>query len=327
MKKKQNRPFKISCFSIFFLFALLCTGLHGGLPEDADELIAKRKAVEDTIKRVKISMLDGKWFTALEDLDVLINQFPKNEEIEKVYFLKAKALSNIQGKEEEAFKAYDEYISKFKDRDLSLWLEEAKIAKSALAKSLYLMEGKKDYLRYLVNSLEHEKNKSVKVYTALQLAELREKNYSQKALPILVDFYVHEDDPIISNTIALRIIAIDPSKLPPKQPTIEITGGEKDKTVIFFERGGKRAKAMPSWITIKIYSKKDKKDSLNFKLPIGLAQAAINVLPSKAREEIKKEMKEEGFDFDAFWFSLQNLKEKSIFRLEEEEQIIEIKLE
>jgi hypothetical protein len=326
MKIRPNKPFKISTFALLILFALCATGPYGGLPEDADELIAKKKAVEDTIKRVKISMLDRQWFSALEDLDVLINQFPRNEQIEKAYFLKAKALSNIKGKEEEAFKAYDIYISRFSSRDLSLWLEEAKIAKSALAKSL-ILTGKRDYLKYLVHSLKHEKNKSVKTYAAIQLAELRDKDYSLKALPILVDSYVQEKDPIIRNTIALRIISIDPSKLPPVQHTVEIQGEGKGKTVILFKGNRKPAKVMPSWITIKIYSKKDKKNNLNIKLPIGLAQAAINVLPSKVREEIKNEMKQEGFDFDAFWFSLQNLEEKSIFRLEEEDEIIEIRLE
>ena len=327
MKIRSNNPFRIATFAFLLFFALFSGGPYCGLPEDVDELMAKEKAIKDTIKRVKISMLDEKWIMALEDLNILINQFPRGEEIEKAYFLKAKALSNIKGKEEEAFKAYDEYISKFKSRDLSLWLEEAKIAKSALAKSLYLMEGKKDYLTYLVKSLDQEKNKAVKTYTAIQLAELREKNTSKKALPILLESYVREQDPIIRNTIALRIISIDPSKLPPVQHTVEIKGGGKDKTVIIFEDGKKQAKVMPSWITMKIYSKKDKKDSLNLRLPIGLAQAAINVLPVKMREEIKNEMKEEGFDFDAFWFSLQNLEEKSIFRLEEEDEIIEIKLE
>ena len=142
MKKRSNNPFKILVFVILLAFACAAIGSYGALPEDMDELMAKQKAIEDTIKRIKISMLDSQWLIALEDVNKLIHQFPKSDQIEKAFFLKAKALSNINGKEEEAFYAYDEYISKFKNRDLSLWLEEAKIAKSALAKSLYLKKGK-----------------------------------------------------------------------------------------------------------------------------------------------------------------------------------------
>lgn len=322
MKKRLSNQFKIATLGFFFLVA----GPFFSLAQDVDDLVTDAKAIESVIKQIKINMLDEKWFEALYDLNSLIEKFPKSDQIDRAYFLKAKALSNIKGREEEAFKAYDYYITSFQSKDLPLWMEEAKIAKSTLARSLYL-SGQKHYLVFLLDSLNKENN-AVKAYTALQIVKLREKQASKKALPILIDFYIQEEDPIIKNEYALGIISVDPSKLPTiKHIKVMDTKGKPDKRVIVLEGEKDFPKKMPSWIILGIYSKKDKKDTVRIKLPISFAQAIINALPEKVRDEIKNEMREEGFDFDAFWFSLQNLEEKSIFRLEDDEEIVEIRIE
>ncbi len=318
MKKRLNSLFKILILVILSLF--FCPFFL--LANDVDDLASEAEAVESFIKQIKIDMLDEKWIEALKDLNSLIEKFPKSDQIERAYFLKAKALHNIKGREVDAFKAYDDYISKFRSKELTLWVEQAKIAKSALATSLYL-SGQKQYLAYLLDSLNREAN-AVKAYTALQIAKLREKEAAKKALPVLIHYYAQEDDPIIKNEYALGIISIDPTKLP---PIIVMDRGRRPREkVIVLERNKVASKQEPTTIIWRMYSKKDKKDTLHIELPISFAEAIINILPRKARDEMKSEMKKEGFDFDAFWYSLRNLDEKNIFRYEDDEEIVEIKI-
>jgi len=254
-------------------------------------------------RQIKSDVFDEKWESVLVDSEHLILAYPKSASLPRTYYYRAKALSHLPGREEEAAAAYGEFIEKFPAE--ALLREDALISRINLAKSMWLV-GKKDAIAILVKSLD-EKGYP-RIYAAIQISHLDNKPARARAIPILQECARAEKEAEIRNECTLGILRIDPSAVPaPKAPPA--------------------GSAEPKLIRLEVRDKKTGSMTVAVNLPIAFAEALLGSLSAIDRGRVVKELSERHIDLDNLMRSLKSLGSQTLVEVETEDARIKVWLE
>jgi tetratricopeptide (TPR) repeat protein len=253
---------------------------------------------EKLLQEAKLLIFDKNWVEAEKKLDEFLRQFPKSNLLPQALFYRGKAQAEQKGKEKEALKTFQTFLSR-PDKPQSL-VEEAEIAIVDLAFALY-SGGQEEFGPILVEKLSSQL-KVVRYYAALKMSYLRDKKLAARALPVLKKIIEDEKDQELVDRAKIALLRISP---------------EAVKDV----KTGRSPEGM-KLIKIRVYEKGKKMPSISLNLPLSLADLAIQAIS----EEDKARLREKGYDLNRILSDLARSKEKLV-RIEEDGNIIEIWIE
>lgn len=251
---------------------------------------------KNLLQDAKLLLFDKKWSAAQEKLEQLLEDFPDSELYSQAFFYKGKCLFEQPGKEAQALKVYKDYLE-LEDKNRNL-VQDSEWAIIELSFRLY-ENGKRSYLRDIETRLR-SRDRSVRYFAALKLSYAADKEVAGKGLPVLEEILEEEgDDEELSNRAKLAILRIDPDafeNLEEQKFTIKV-----------------------STLYIRAENKRTGKTTLSLNIPWALADLALQAIPVKEKEMIRKE----GYDLDGIIKRLIRLKGE-ILEFEDEDSIIKI---
>ncbi len=241
---------------------------------------AQQSPEERIFEKAKLLFFDEKWEDAQESFEDLLEDYPKSALVPQANFYRAECLARRKGHEEEAIKAYKEYISSRGRKD-SLY-EQAESSIIDLAYELY----KNDEERYLdeIEQRLESSNRVIRYYAAFKLSLVKDKEVAVQAIPVLERIIVEEGDRELTDRAKIALLRISPDALK------DIEDQE--------ERGG--AKALR--ITVIVEGQKEPVFSLN--IPWALADLAFQAIPEKDKAALRAE----GYDLDKIVRQLTRIK-------------------
>lgn len=205
--------------------------------------------------------------------------------------------SESLGENERALREYDAFLAlRPKDRTL---VEEARTSRVGLAARLYKM-GNRKHVQVLKDALS-DSSKTVRYYAALQMSGL-DAAMGRLAGPVLRQILAQEKDPDLVDRAKLGLMRADPAALggPPlparAAPAARLAakGGEaRIVRIRITERGASRPKV-----------------SIN--LPLALAEMLFKSLP----DDVKDDLRRDGYDAESFWVKLRELGPSAIISIE-----------
>jgi hypothetical protein len=274
--------------------------------------ITSAETEDNLFRKLKTDVFEERWADVLAGCDQLIATYPKSENTARTMYYRAKALGNLEGRGEEALDAYGEFIGKFPEN--AFLVEDAKINRMGLAKSLWL-KGNKKHIRILMDSLTEEG--FLRIYSAIQISHLGNRPARARALPVLQACAKNEKDAEVRNECTLGILRIDPSALPtapraavPNTPAPPVPpGGE------------------PKLIRVEVRDKATNKITVAVNLPIAFAEALIGSLSEFDQGMVLDELRKRKIDINNIWKSLRTLGKQTLVQIETEENHIKIWLE
>ena len=246
-------------------------------------------------QEAKVLLFDKNWKNAQEKLEEILEAYPDSRVYSEAVFYLGKCLEEQEGKEEEALRMYKKYIQ-LNERNRS-FEEESEIAIVALSFRLYEVQGKKSYLKDIVNKLSNG-NKVVKYWAAFKISKSKDRKLALKAKPVLKDILEEEKDEELRDRAKIHLLRIDPHAL-------------RDYEAEKYERNTKILK-------LRVYKKGKKEAHFSLNIPWALADLALAAIP----EDIKGELRSEGYDLDRIAAELTRVKgsiveikdEKSVFK-------------
>ena len=238
----------ISCFTAF------------AQPEEADDLL----------QEAKLLMFDKKWDAAQNKLEKILEEYPTSVTAPQAMFYRAKCLENKEGEEQEALKAYKEYIGS--ERKSDVWAQEAELSIIKLAFELH-EKGRSSYLNEIEKRL-YRTDKVVKYFAAIKMSSVVNKKEARKALPVLEEILKNEEDDELRDRAKIAMLKIDPDYFRDFEE----------------ERYEKRARILK----IRVYKKGEREPVFSLNIPWSLADLALGAIPPKE----KKELMDEGYDLD-----------------------------
>jgi tetratricopeptide (TPR) repeat protein len=255
MKSKKTRTY-ISAF-----LALVCLFLTAG----GQKLWAESE--KEIFDRARLALFDRKWDRAIKELDRLTELYPETRYYTQVLFYKGKCYKE----KNENKKALDYYNGFLKVSDNESLIEEALAVTIDLHFQLY-ERGEIGHIDKVIRLLK-SKYESVKYFAAFKLSYAKDKRVAAKAVEVLKQIIREDEDKALVDRAKIALMRIDPRYL-------------KDIS--------KTKKPEYSMLVIRAYDKKNKKETFSLSLPIALARLALEAIPEKEKELIKKE----GYDLD-----------------------------
>ena len=245
---------------IGMIFVLLSCFLTYAQTEEADELL----------QSAKLLMFDKKWDEAQKKLEKILEKYSFSATAPQAAFYRAKCLENKEGEEQEALKAYKEYIGS--ERKSDVWAQEAELSIIKLAFELY-EKGRQSYLDEIEKRL-YRTDKMVKYFAAIKMSSVGNKKEARKALPVLEEILKNEEDAELRDRAKIAMLKIDPDYFRDFEE----------------ERYEKRARILK----IRVYNKGEKEPVFSLNIPWTLADLALGAIPP----EEKKELLDTGYDLD-----------------------------
>jgi hypothetical protein len=252
---------------------------------------------ERLFQEAKILIFDKEWKKAQEKLDQLMDEYPDSRWFSQAVFYRAKCLKEQGGKEQDALRAYQDYIER-KDRSKGL-TEDAEGDIIDLAFKLY-EKGRRSYLSEIEERLSHS-NRVVRYFAAIRLSQVEDKRTAARAVPILKEIIQEERDNELRDRAKIALLRIDPDAL-------------KDLEDEMPER---RA------LLLKIRVWTHGKLTLKINIPWALADLAFGSMS----EEEKAELRKEGYDLDTITKTLMEEGEIITIEIPEEGKVIKIWIE
>lgn len=207
------------------------------------------------------------------------------------------------GEHERAFREYTTFLTR-RPADAGL-LEEARTARVSLAARL-VRAGRTSYLGPLREALA-DRNRTVRYFAALQMAGLGPAA-GQAAVPVLKEIVASERDPDLVDRAKLHLMRLDPGALaagpgaPPQPPS--------------------RAGAA-TWVKVRVFARGKGEPKLSINVPFALADLLFKALP----DDVRKELRSEGYDADSLWDKLRALPPTQILEVVGEDERIQIWIE
>lgn len=258
---------------------------------------------EKELSEAKLLMFDRKWKSAEEKIKEVLKKYPESETSSDILFYLGQCIQELGGREEEAINTFNKYL---KGRERAKFAEEAEIAIIDLSSDLY-NKGKKKYIENITSRL-NSKNKVVKYYSAFKLSYFRD---SQKylAIPVLKEILNDEKDDELRERAKIALLRIDPYLL----------------------RGMAERKDKMKMLRITIIKRSTGKQELSIKIPLELANLAIQAI-SKPGSEIKADVKINGKKVESgslneIFQKFLNMKKAEILEIYDEDEIIKIWIE
>jgi hypothetical protein len=268
------------------VFFLVSVSLQASFLKDPDE-----KLFQDA----KILIFDKEWRKAQVKLEEIIDDYPDSRWYSEAVFYLGKSLEEQKGKEKEALRIYKKYIQ-LDDRNQSL-TEESEIAIVDLSFKLYEQTQKGSYLREIDRRLSSE-NKVIRYWAAFKISRAANRKVALKARPVLFTILEKERDTDLRDRAKIYLLRIDPDAL---------QDYEEEK----YERKARILK-------FRVYKKGKNEPAFSLNIPWTLADLALSSIP----DDLKKELKEEGYDLDKIAKELTRVRgniveikgEKSVFK-------------
>jgi hypothetical protein len=205
------------------------------------------------------------------------------------------------GEHERALKEFDEFLAlRPADRALT---EEARTSRVGLAVRLY-KAGQTQRLPVAVDALK-DPGKTVRYYAALQLSSLG-KTAGRPALPVLKSILANETDEDLVERAKLGILRLDPDFF--VRSGGAVMSGPSGAT----PRAARPAGRIAHWMHIRISEKGDSRAKVSINLPMALAELLFKSLP----DEVKSDLRREGYEAETFWEKLRGLGPTDIIEIE-----------
>ncbi|MFW6160425.1 MAG: hypothetical protein ACOC57_04715 [Acidobacteriota bacterium] len=270
--------------TVLSLFFLIISFLHGYIQSDQDNRL---------FQEAKLLIFDKEWSRAQLKLEKLLEEYPESRWYSEAVFYRAKCLQEQKGKEEEALKAFLDYLSlPNRSRTLS---EEAEIGILDLAFSL-MEKGKSKFQNEILKRLD-SKGKIIRYYAAFKLSYAKNKQTAKKGLPVLKEILNKEKDDELRDRAKIAILRVDPEAL-------------RDLSAAKPER---RARIL----NIEVYQNGEVKFRLS--IPWSLADLALGAIDEKD----KALLKEKGYDVNRIIRELTEY-EGSILEIKSEDSLIKM---
>ena len=273
--------------AVCFVVCCLLTGaLHAGFSGRQDETL---------FREAKILLFDKKWDRAQEKLEKIIEDYPESRIYSEAVFYLARCLEEQEGREVQALRMYEKYMC-LDDRSRSLE-EESEVAIIELSYRLYEQKGGRSYLREIENKLR-SKNKVIRYWAAFKISKSEDTEAARKAVPVLMNILEEESDDELRDRAKIYLLRIAPRAF---------REYEEEK----YERNTKMLK-------FRVYKKGKREPDFSLNIPWALADLALAAIP----EDIKRELRSEGYDLDKIAAELTRVKgsiieikgDKSLFR-------------
>ncbi|MHB8054663.1 MAG: HEAT repeat domain-containing protein [Candidatus Aminicenantales bacterium] len=251
--------------AIFPLILLAAVLVAGCLPAAGSS-----EAEDKAFQEIKLLVFDEKWAEALSRLDAFLAGNPADPQFVPALYYRAKCLEEIGGRDEDALRAYREYLGRG-DRNKSLSADaEASIIDLAVNLS---ERGDRSYLPEVEERLTHP-DKDVRYYAAIRLSYVKEKKAAAKSVPVLKKMLTEETNPELRDRAKIALLRVDPQAL----------AETSDKTATRHLR----------MFHIQIIDVRTKKSELSLNLPFTLADLALSGMSAEDRTLLKGR----GYDID-----------------------------
>src|SRR5262245_2118939 len=134
---------------------------------------------QDLFNQGKVLMFDKKWEDARAVFQRVIREFPKSTLVPQAHYFAARCFQQ-QGKEEEAVRAYDEFVRRYPGE--SYLLAEARNSVVDLAASL-MEKGNSSYRDRIVAAL-NDPTREVRYFAAIRSSSLDDRGVTSLAIPV-----------------------------------------------------------------------------------------------------------------------------------------------
>jgi len=279
---------KVMTFGVILL-AAACLALNAAQVEKPEKIF----------QEVKLLIFDKKWDRALGLIQEIIDGYPGSQQARQALFYKGECLANMKGREREALAAYKQYIKS--PAAVPSLVESAEAAVIDLSFDLY-GKGDKKTIEEIETRLASG-NKAVRYYAAYKLSMIGDRKTAAKSVPVLERILETETDPELLDRARIALLRVSPESL----KDVERRQTSRNEGLI---------------LTIRIWKKGEKDPSVSINIPWALADLALRAMPEDEKEVIRRK----GYDLDRILDELAKSKE-SLLRIEEEDSLIEIKIE
>lgn len=249
---------------------------------------ARAQAAVEKVRTAKTLFFDRKYAEARQAWEAVRAAATGGEAESAAYWL-ARCSENL-GERERALKEYDAFLA-LRPRDRAL-AEEARTSRVGLAAKLY-SAGNKERAGVLREAVA-DPSKTVRYYAALQMSGLGPE-MARLAAPVLRQILDQEKDPDLVDRAKLAMLRADPSALSGPSPARRAASGRE-----------------AHWVRIRITEKGGAKPKVSINLPLGLAEMLYKSLP----EDVKGDLRREGYDSETFWDRLRRLGPSEIISIE-----------
>jgi hypothetical protein len=209
--------------------------------------------------------------------------------------------SESLGEHERALREYDAFLA-LRPRDRTL-VEEARTSRVGLAARLY-KTGNKSRAAVLREALG-DASKTVRYYAALQMSSL-DAEMGRLAVPVLKQILAQEKDPDLVDRAKLALFRVDPSAL---TPSVSATARAAPAAPARPRSGEARV------VRIRITERGATKPKVSINLPLALAEMLFKSLP----DDVKDDLRRDGYDAETFWGKLRELGPSEIITIEGDE--------
>ncbi len=250
--------------TIVFLFLFIA------LSAGAFPAAAQSTAEDRDFQEIKLLVFDENWAEALSRLDAFLIRNPTDSRSVPALYYRAKCLEETGGRDEDALRAYKEYLSRG-DRNKSL-ASDAEASIIDLAVKLY-ERGDRSFLPEIEERLTHPE-KDVRYFAAIRLSAIKEKKAAAKSVPVLKKMLAEETDTELRDRAKIALLRVEPEAL------AVTTDRNTDRKIRLFH--------------IQIFDERTKKAELSLNLPWALADLALAGMSENDRAMLRGR----GYDID-----------------------------
>jgi hypothetical protein len=259
---------------------------------------ARAQADAEGVRTAKALFFDRKYAEARQAWEA-VRASARGVDAEAPTYWVARSSENL-GETERALREYDAFLAlRPKDRTL---VEEARTSRVGLAARLY-KAGNKAHVRVLKDALS-DTSKTVRYYAALQMAGLGD-DMGRLAVPVLRQIVAEEKDPDLVDRAKLGLMRADPSALSRPSTPAPRTAPAPPRPA------GGEARV----VRIRITEKGATRPKVSINLPLALAEMVFKALPNDVKEDLRRD----GYEADTFWAKLRELGPSEIISIDGDE--------
>lgn len=257
----------------------------------------RAQAEAERLRSAKTLFFDRKYAEARKAWEA-VRASAKGPDADAAAYWVARCSENL-AENERAMKEYDVFLA-LHSHDAAL-VEEARTSRVGLAAKLY-KAGDKRYVPVLRDAVS-DPSKTVRYYAALQMSGL-DADMGRLASPVLRQILSREKDPDLVDRAKLGLLRWDPAAL----RGISAASGPASPAP---RTAGREAR----WVHIRVTEKGGSKSKVAINLPLALAEMVFKSLP----DDVKADLRHEGYDAETFWERLRHMGASEIISIEGDE--------
>ncbi len=270
------------CVLFFLLFSFFFVIGQGSVHAQSEKEI---------FDRARLALFDRQWDEAFSQLERLTRTYPNTTYQAQAQFYKGKC----QQEKNNPAKALEYYNAFLLVSDNPSLKEEALIAIIDLNFQLY-SRGQKGAIEKIMNLLQRSM-RTVQYYAAFKLSYARDKVIAAKAVPMLKQMVREESDAALVDRAKIALMRIGPQYVKALSRSKNL-----DNAMLF----------------IRVYDKKNKRETFSFTIPFALANLALDAIP----DEDKKKLQKGGYSMDKLLQTVINT--QNLIKIDEDDVIFEI---